>query len=223
MNNEKQYYKFLKKLLFDYRLTSNRIKDLYGYNSFPSIMNKLKNGETKTMHPESLKTLENILNIKIDDSNPDNITYKKNESMQNEIPSEIKEKDEKAQLWPYPISEQINAVNGIFNSQNNNKVIYMNFKPNGHRLYAVKVDSKVMDTIIVDNSIILIDADENITNNCVVAAKTNNGRQYIKRYQEINKELIKLYPDNKEDESIVIKKEEIISIYKVIQAMTDLR
>lgn len=168
----------------------------------------------------TIKRLEQKLNIRIDDSDPENITYTKNEQSTNKIQGNGTTIDNNVQLYPYPLIATVSAGAGTFDSRIYNEEFYMNFKPNGHRLFAVKVDGNSMDSTIVDGSIILVDTEAPLTNNCIVATMLTNGKQLIKRYKNINNDLIQLYPDNKEYESFVVDKKDIVSIYKVVQAVT---
>lgn len=212
--------KFIKVLLKEFRTSTYRLEKEHSLSS--ATLSGIMTGKTISPNQNTVRDLELALNIRIDDSDPENITYTKNEPERKGIPSNATIVEDNVQFYPYPLIATVSAGPGVFDSALYHEVFYMNFKPNGHRLFAVKVDGNSMDTTIVDGSIVLVDQDAPLTNNCIVAVMLVNGKQFIKRYKELNNEFIKLFPDNKEHESFVVTKTDIVSIYKVVQAVTEL-
>ncbi len=70
------YYKLIEQILADFRITANGMQDKYELRSFSTIVNKLKRDADRKLHPETIGKIEKALNIIIDDSDPENITYK---------------------------------------------------------------------------------------------------------------------------------------------------
>lgn len=131
----------------------------------------------------------------------------------------IKVLDDNIKLYPYPLLAAVSAGPGVFDASIPQEQYYMDYKPNGHRLYAVKVNGDSMDSTIADQSIVLVDMDVEVTNNCIVVVKLVNGKQYIKRYKDINPEFISLHSDNRAYETFVVAKKDIECIHKVVRAV----
>jgi phage repressor protein C with HTH and peptisase S24 domain len=131
----------------------------------------------------------------------------------------IKVLEDNIKLYPYPLIATVSAGPGVFDATIPQEQYYMDFKPNGHRLYAVKVDGNSMDSTIPDGSIVLVDMDLALTNNCVAVIKLSNGKQYIKRYKDLNYEFISLHSDNRAYEPFIIAKKDIECIHKVVRAV----
>lgn len=64
----------LDKILRDYRLSSSEFEKITGVSNV--ILSHIKSGKTQSPAQLTIKKIEDGLSIKIDDSDPDNITYK---------------------------------------------------------------------------------------------------------------------------------------------------
>lgn len=64
---------FISHLLKEFRLSSYQLQKQFNINS--AIISNLRNGRTKAPNEETIRQLEVALGIKIDDSDPENITY----------------------------------------------------------------------------------------------------------------------------------------------------
>lgn len=131
----------------------------------------------------------------------------------------IKILDDNIKLYSYPLIATVSAGPGVFDASIPQEQYYMDYKPNGHRLYAVMVNGDSMDSTIADGSIVLVDMDIEVTNNCIVVVKLNNGKQYIKRFKDINSEFISLHSDNRAYETFIVAKKDIECIHKVVRAV----
>ena len=66
---------FIVKLLRDFRLSSSEFEQLTGVSNV--IVSKIKAGKTNAPTQNTIKRIEKALNIQIDDSDAENITYAK--------------------------------------------------------------------------------------------------------------------------------------------------
>lgn len=204
-------------ILKENRLTINRVRELYDFNSFASIMNKLKNDPLRKLHPETLAELEKIFNVKIDDSDFNNISYRKipipnqfeRVQLNNKIPI-LKSIVHGGQSLNYMVQEQIEGYYYAYGLDNRNNV------------YALKVQGDSMLPTIAPNDLILVDMDAQVTNNSIVVIRTKDGKQYIKRYKTLQNGYILLMSDNSNYEPIALQEKDIEVINKVIQIVHNL-
>jgi len=78
MKKVNKYHQFFTELLKAERLSSRGFSKKYNIKSFPSIYYVLKKDADKTVHPDTLRKIEEALSITINDD-ADPITYVRNE------------------------------------------------------------------------------------------------------------------------------------------------
>lgn len=71
------WVRFIERLFRDFRLSTYKLENTYGLKGFSSKLSSMRSGRTNKLSQDSISDLEKALNIKIDDSNPDEITYRK--------------------------------------------------------------------------------------------------------------------------------------------------
>jgi SOS-response transcriptional repressor LexA len=210
MPNKNPYYIFIKKLLKDdFRLTVNGFQEKYNLRSLSTIMNKLKNNPKKRLHPETISKIENALNIKIDDSNPENIIYKKL--------TEARLLKGDMQLFNYPIISHIHmglSMESIVKDQTSGYVSLPYYKKGN--CFAIVAHDDAMANKIELGDVVLVDMDEPISNDSIVVTLLKDGRQIIRKYREVAPNIIMLFTDNGSYAPITIQKIEIEVIYKIV-------
>jgi len=91
----------IESLLRDFRLSEYQLSSITGITQ-PTI-HRIRNGVTETPTQNTIKLLEQGLKIKIDDSDPENITYKKL------VPEIEWEKVEGVKIYEFPIITKVYA------------------------------------------------------------------------------------------------------------------
>lgn len=208
------YYHLLENLLRDLRLTANGFQDKYEFRSFSTIMNKLRRFPDKKLHPETIAKIEQALNIKIDDSDPTNITYKK--ISREELPPGHEFTDT-IPAYKYPLLGVVYAGEpDLLNHELIDEYEYFPYRKNSNRCFSLRVNGKSMETTVQDGAIVLADMDAQLTDGCLVAVKLKNGNQYIKRYYNLNYVFVKLSSDNPEYGVRLIDKTDILVCYRIV-------
>ncbi|MBS3945281.1 MAG: hypothetical protein KGZ42_07280 [Melioribacter sp.] len=204
------YYTFIEGLLKDLRITANGFQEKYDIRSFSAIVNKLKNDPAKTLHPETIGKIENALNIKIDDSNPNKITYKKL------VPD--KEYEElNMKLHSFPVLTKVYAGSAPMMLVNDEISEYITLPYHKkENCFAVIVRGDSMNHIIQEGDTVLADMDKEVINGKIVVARLKNGKQIIKRYRELPGGTVMFYSDNGSYEPLTLPKSEIESLYRVV-------
>jgi len=205
------YYVFIKKLLKDdFRTTVNGFQERYDISSLSTIMNKLKNNPKKRLHPETISKIETALKIKIDDSNPENITYKKTEEARL-LSAEI-------QLFNYPIISHIHKGLSMESLVKDHQISGYILLPYNklENCFAIVVQDDALANKIEQGDVVLADTDLGIEDNNIVITLLKDGRQIIRRYREVAPNIIMLFTDNSNYAPITIQKNEIEAIYKIV-------
>lgn len=212
MKKNNPYFVFLEGLLRDLRLTANGFQDKYEIRSFSTIMNKLKNDPEKKLHPETVGRIESALGIKIDDTNPNEITYTK------KLKDTPREKfTDEIDVYSYPILATVYAGEPeLLDHEVYEETTYFAYKGNGHRCFAVRVNGNSMETTLRSGDTVLVDMDAPLEDGCLVAVKLKNGNQYIKRYYNLNFAFIKLSSDNPDYDVRLIDKNDLLACYRVV-------
>ena len=213
MNN---YYELLQELIRDFRSSSYEMENKYGIKGFSVKMSELKKDPNRKLTQKSIADIENALNIKINDRDPDNITYKKLADtkvggFEGEIP-----------VAKIPLLSEVYAgepqyLDTEFHDEYH---FFVSTKPN-HRCFALRVSGKSMETTLKDGAIVVVDMDAEYKEGDIVAVRLKNGEQYIKRFYDMNYAFIKLTSDNSDYGVRLIDKEHIDKIYKVASAIFD--
>lgn len=204
--------KFFEVLLRDFRLSGNELATMTGIQQ-PTI-NRIVNGVTTKPYPSTIKKLEEALNIKIDDSNPEDITYKKLATA-NQPTTEYT-------LNKFPLITKVYGGDSMAMFVSDNISEYVLFPyPKKDRCFVVKVSGNSMNHKIEEGDLVLVDMDKEIINGCIVVARLNSGKQIIKRYRELPGGLSMFYSDNGGFEPLTMQSSEIEAIYRVVKVMKD--
>ena len=198
----------IENILRDFRLSIYDVERATGVSNV--ILHKLRTGKTHKPTQSTIKKLEEGLKIKIDDLNPNNITYQK-----------IKEKnipyDGAIPVKEYPIFATVYAGEpAMLEHENFNETTHFAYNKEDHRCFALRVSGNSMETTLRDGDIVLVDMDVPLVDSCLVAVKLKNGHQYIKRYYDLNNEFVKLTSDNSEYGVRLIAKNDIEACHRVV-------
>ncbi len=197
---------FISTLSRDFRLSENEIAQKCNINQ-PTI-NRMARGETNRPYPSTIQLLEEGLKIKIDDSNPNNISYIRLDA----------EKDygHKILFFKYPILTNIHAGPSMsFVRENGAEYISLPY-PKEENCFALRVQDNSMGQFITTGDIILADMDKSVVSGNVVVARLKDGRQFIRRFRELSHNVIMLYSDNGEYEPITIINSEIEAMFSIV-------
>lgn len=177
-----------------------------------------RKGEIGKPQKNTIRRLEKGLGITIDDSDPENITYTRN-IKEGKIPEGHKPNaiEGSYDIYEFPVLATVSAgPTELADAVIHGEKMMAPYLSKGHRCFAVNVDGTSMDSTIPDGSVALVDMDYPLVDNCIAAVKLVNGKQFIKRYRDLNYEFISLYSDNKEFEPFIVSKKDVISAYRVV-------
>jgi len=198
---------FIDVLLSDFRLSGNELASLTGLSQ-PSI-NKIMRGQTDKPYPSTVKRIETALKIKIDDRDPENISYTK-------IP------DFGDVIMPnrYPVLSDIKAgITMEVLREHTGQFISLPYEKT-ENCFVLRVIGDSMNGTVQDGDHVLVDMNADLFNGCVVAVRLRDGRKMIKRYKELTNSVIMFYSDNPQHEPITVEKSEIEAIYRVVLKTT---
>jgi SOS-response transcriptional repressor LexA len=126
----------------------------------------------------------------------------------------------------YPLLAKVYAgePNLLF-QQNNivNEPIYFDYgiSPIENRCFALHVEGDSMTNggrrSLEEGDYVLIDMNATILPGDIVVAVLHNGREIIKQFNPVNDELIRLVSFNQKYPDIILNKEEIVAIYRVMK------
>ena len=206
MGNIMSWSKLVNQLIKDFRLSTPEIENLTGVSD--AILSHLRNGKTTRPYPATIKKLEEGLNIIIDNSDPENITYKRITvaGFEEEVLSQYK----------YPLLSEIKAgIDDMMLKEHTGEFVFFSYKKiNG--CFALKVVGDSMNGTFNEGDIILIDIEAELTNNCLVAVRLKDGRKMLKRYRDISNGYYLLYSDNPAHPSVTVNASEIEAVYRVV-------
>lgn len=194
----------------DLRLSSLEVENRTGIRL--QIIDRWKKGLVGKPHRNTLRRLEDGLKINIDDRDPNNITYKK-------IESNV-EFEKEVGLYKYPLVSEISAGLGTMIKESSDSV-YLPYKKQ-ENCFALKVVGNSMNGIIDEGDTVLIDMDAEVVNGNVVAVLLKDGRAFIKRYRQLEHELVQLYSNNTEYEPVIVKRQDIELIYRAVQIVKNI-
>lgn len=199
---------FLEKLLKDYRISDYELSKIANISA--PTFNRIRRGETKIPYQNTIKKIEEALKIKINDSDPDNITYKK-------LPDKKEFEEIETKIHNYPVISHVYAGNSpnMFMEENITEYVSLPYKKEKN-CFAVRVIGDSMNHKIQEGDIILVDMDAEVINGSIVIARLKNGKQIIKRYRAVSNQNSMFYSDNGNYEPLVVHLNEIEAIYKVV-------
>lgn len=199
---------FLEQLLKDFRYSTYKLEKKHNIKS--ATISKILTGKTKKPSQETIEDLEKVFKIKIDDSNPQNLTYR--------LTSDIKESaPETISIHNYPIVSQVYAgpSMSLFVQENISEYVNLPYEKK-ENCFAIRVHGDSMNHKIEQGDIVLADMDKEVINGCIVVARLKDGRQIIKRFREIEGSVAMFYSDNGNYEPLTVPKAEIEAIYRII-------
>lgn len=203
-----KWNEFIQKILDDFRYSTYDVERLTGIPH--PVIHKIRTGITKRPTQFTIKRLEQGLGIKVNNSNPANITYEK-----------VGEKQEfqvvNAEIHAYPVVTHVYAGNSpaLFQEDNIKEYVQLPYGKT-ENCFAVKVIGDSMHHVIDEGDFLLVDMDKEISNGCIVVALLKDGKQIIKRYRAITPGEVMFYSDNGNYEPLVLPNGEIEAIYKVV-------
>lgn len=188
---------FISKIEQDFRISGTELELKTGIDK--SVFYKLRKGITKKPTQQTLKKLEQGLNIKIDDTDPEKILY-----IQNLFNKDI-------ELFHIPCNEfamvsQILKPSELFNNQN---IIGTITLPYSKRENCFVISHE-------DNEKILVDMTAVVQPGNLTACRLKSTEQFIRFYRTLPENYIQLYSKNYKDEPCTIKKDQIECLYRVV-------
>ena len=214
---------FIKKIragLFGERFSDVELANKIG--SSREVIYKLRiGGKRGTQEPRSItkNKIEKAFNIKIDDSDPEKLTYRLTGQENDLIGNELQLNQKKIIYNSFPVVTVVRAgqPNGV---REDDVLYYAEFNYTKREgVVAVLVEGDSMEPELKHGDIVLIDkyADP-ISDNIVVAVFENN-EHTIKKYRVLTEDLIELLPANKNYQSLIVKKSKLSAIYKVVRSL----
>lgn len=220
-----EYLRFIEELLRDFRLSTYTLETRYQLKGFSAKYSGLKSGRTRSLNQGTIASLEKALNIKIDDSDPNQITYLRlqPQTEKQTIPESNQEFSGTSSVYPYPLLGTVYAgePKNLYHSSYD-KIAKFTYTKKGHHCFALEVDGKSMESTLKDGSTVLVDMEAPLEKDCIVAVKLKNGAQYIKRYEDVNYSFIRLKSDNGDYGERFIDKNDIEAMYRVVEAIVKL-
>lgn len=202
----------IENILMDFRCSEYELAEKTGLTQ--AGIHKLRKGLTEKPNQNTIKRLEEGLSIKIDDRNPEDITYKKLATA-NQPTTEYT-------LNKFPLITKVYGGDSMAMFVSDNISEYVLFPyPKKDRCFVVKVSGNSMNHKIEEGDLVLVDMDKEIINGCIVVARLNSGKQIIKRYRELPGGLSMFYSDNGGFEPLTMQSSEIEAIYRVVKVMKD--
>ena len=210
----------LKHLFSEYRYNTYKFEQNFGISNVAT--GKILNGITKKPNTRTIEMIEHAFNIKIDDSDPQNLSYKVLPAKEAESAS--REFDEEIQTLDYPVLSEVFAGNPdkIDVEYSGQYEPYIYYRKH-HNCFALRVNGDSMETTLRSGDTVLVDMDLQPMDGDLVAVKLKNGNQYIKRFKDLNYAFIQLSSDNPDYGVRLIDKNDIIAIYPVVSINLNLR
>lgn len=191
------------------RLSTVDVENLTGIKN--PIIYRWKEGTVGKPQRSTIRRLEEGLKIKINDSDPENITYVKLQDQPKQVFTDAIPVNE------YPLLGTVYAGEPeMLNHVAHGETIPIPRLRNNDRCFALRVNGRSMETTLADGDIVLVNMDITPHNGDLVAVKLKNGNQYIKRFKDLNFAFIQLSSDNTEYGARLIDKNDIEAIYPVV-------
>ncbi len=212
---------FLSHLTRDFRLSEPELASISGM-TYPTL-NRIRRGITKRPNQNTIKRLEQGLNIKIDDSDPNNITYKKNEH-RTETSNQPHHFEGELTVYEFPLLSIVYAGEPkMLFVDKFSEVAHFLYDKMDHKCFALRVSGSSMETTLSDGDVVLVDMDLIPQDGDLVAVKLKNGNQYIKRFKNENYAFIQLSSDNGNFGVRMIDKNDIDAIFPVVAIQIKIR
>lgn len=207
-----KWNEFINTLLIDFRLTGNQLAQLAGLTQ--TTIGRIKNGKTPVPYPDTIGRIEKALNIRIDDSDPNNIKYNKLERKEEPANSEAF----REQINRIPVISKVYAglSPGLLMKEEIIEYVSVPY----HRtknVFAVRVVGDSMNGTVSEGDTVVVDMEAEIFNDNMVIVRLSDGRQYVKRFKRLPEgNMVYLYSDNQNYPPILLNPKEIEQIYRVV-------
>ncbi len=189
---------FIRKLEKDFRISDT---DLQAKTSISAkVFYNIKKGVTKHPNQLTIKKLEEGLNIKIDDSNPDKIVYSQNLFDQNIELFNVEGNE-------FPVVSQI-LGDDIFTNSNIIGTITLPYAKKDNCFVMIFNENRPFAKIQRGDKI-LFDIDADIDNGSLAACRLKTTVSFIKYYRRLPDAYIAFYTENPLEEFVTVKETEI--------------
>lgn len=183
-----QWQEFLISLSKEYRLSMSEIAEKAGLSVV--AVYKIARGETLAPTQNTISKIESALGIKIDDSDPQNITYAKVTTPKNLTSKPEPEKDfnnsYQIMEWELPIFGDIPAGLGEFNGYHQTETVTLDSR----RQFMLRVDrqnGESMVPLLRPGDLVVCELGAKVRPGDIVAAKWGNNQAAIKLYGDNSK------------------------------------
>lgn len=173
-----------------------------------SVIYNLKKGSTGKPRQTTIRKLEEALDIRIDDSDPDRVRYTQNLSHKNLELFRIEGNE-------FPIVSEILPGQDIFHPQNIIGTIRLPYTQKTN-CFAIMVPENGMDGLLSRGDKLLINIEAGYSNGSIVACRLKNSRQFIRYYRKLPGEWVQFYTPDFNEEPLTVKEPEIEAIYRVV-------
>lgn len=198
---------FIKQLILDFRTSTYELEKVHGIGS--ATLSKLITGKTLQPNQKTIQALEKALNIIIDDSDPNNITYIKRSGEEGGFKNTVA-------LQRFPLFSTIYAgAKGMLSHEQALGYISIPYHKTTD-VFALTVSGDSMTGLVEHGDIVLVDTEATLHAGCVVAVRTTTGDQLIKKYAKQGNTVI-LTSNNNNYTPLLLKQEQIEVIYRVVR------
>lgn len=212
------WVRFLEGLLRDFRLSTYKLENNYGLIGFSSKLSSIRSGRTNKLSQDSISDLEKALNIKIDDSNPEEIKYHKLDP--NYIPIHVAEKNHVPAKLSFPILGEIPA--GIAEiKQYSDFFEYFDFDLDPRKHGVVRIDQEFgysMMPLVGPGDLAIISYDDKPSDGDWVAARWDDTKGALKvlAIDKHNPDIVVLNSYNTAVQPIILNsKKQKLTLWKV--------
>lgn len=201
-----KWYVFLTKLLSDFTLSASDFANQYGLKSFKQIYSNLKADPNKGITPATIKRIERALNIKINYSDLNNLSYSRLSFSS-------------VSLTKYPILNYIyrGEPSMVFKEI---PLDYLYVPYHQKECFGYKAKDKSMEPTISIDDVVLIDLIRPVMEGNIVAVLLTSGEELIRRYHKAGSNII-LNSDNTDHPPRIVAEDQIDKIYRVIKIIKD--
>lgn len=211
-----KYYEFLEKIIRDFRSSSYEMENKYDIKGFSVKMSELKKNPNRKLTQKSIADIEKALNIKIDDSDTDNITYTKVE--------EKPKPDNKIIERTYRVVGEIGAgvleVDELFQDE----YVTVTFDPSNNQLFRIKSEKYSMAPTVMPGDMIVIDlAAKPKPGDMVVIGWRENGKAHgaLKILNTVRDDFLAFTSINPAEPLLIVPRKELIKMFKVKQVIKE--
>ncbi|MGD9581719.1 MAG: S24 family peptidase [Vampirovibrionia bacterium] len=204
-----EWKELINQIIIDFRLSGNQLAQMIGVA--PNTINRIRNGSTPNPFPDTIGKIEKALNIKIDDSDPENITYTKVEKQ--EEPKII----EHTLRLINDVAAGVSEVNEMFQEQFETITI----SPQNMVLMRIQSEKFSMAPAVMPGDMIILDySAKPKVNDMVVVGWRRNGNVFSAlKYLSTTENVYGFHSNNAAEPPIFVTYQELIRIVKVVQVI----